>query len=423
MDHPAPRRLGLALVAAEGRHDQPVGRPGHGDVEQAVVLLPRLGEQCRARRVGGGAVLGPPPRPDRRQGDLRRRERKQGRVVAAEGLAPVEDHHDRRLQALGAVDRHDPDLVAARFEVALDRVPGLGPDVAGEEAAQRRGVLAGLGLGGGGEEHVDGVPGLAAEAGHQLGPAALRPEEPGVEAERAVEPRQRDPARQGLEPAPRGRVARFGVAVQRILQGLGEVAAGRDPHQVVVGEANERRLEGGREGQVVGRQEPRPAGGDQVGHGDVRGDLEPVLPGDRDADALQGADHLLEGGPALPDQDQDVPGAPDPAGRVPRGGPGAHRLRHPAGGDDRGSAGLRRVDGGGPGIRLRGRLRLGDRPQLHRAGRARPGTGMHGRAHRVLEREPLVVRVKGEDRVDGAQDEAGRAERQGERHVLEGQAG
>lgn len=93
------------------------------------------------------------------------------------------------------------------------------------------------------------------------------------------------------------------MAVQGVLQSLCEVAAGGDPHEVVVGQPDERRLEGGGEGQVVGRQETRPPGGDQIGDRDMGGDLQPVLPGDRNAQSLQGADHLLEGGPALPDQD------------------------------------------------------------------------------------------------------------------------
>ncbi|GJE46347.1 hypothetical protein AEGHOMDF_5550 [Methylobacterium soli] len=393
------------------------------------MLLARAGLPGGAGRGGGGAIVGLGARPDRRQrglvGPLRRSPHgQQRRVVAAEGLAAIDHHHDRGFQALRPVDRHDPDLVTAGFEIALDRVSRLPPPgragVAGEEAAERGRVAALLRLGGSGQEHVDGIARLAAETGHEAGPALLGPEQRGVEAEGAVRAGEPDPALERREAAQRRRIAGARVAVERVLQCLREFAPGGDPHEVVVGEADQRRLEGRGERQVVGRQETGAAQGHEIVDGDMRRDIEPVLACHRHAEALEGADDLLEGGAALAHQDQDLARPAAMAARVAAGDPGFHRAGDAARRADRGGVGLGRVDGGRPGVGLDLVGGLLDRPELHRAGRRAAGGGMHRAGRGIVEGEAVVMRRHREGGVHRPQHAVARPERQGQADIGEG---
>ena len=277
-----------------------------------------------------------------------------------------------------------------------------------------------LGLGRLHQEHVDGVPCLATEAGYQPHPSFMRPEQARVEPERPVPGRQVDPQCEGRMPASRGRIALFGVAGQGILERLRLLAAGGDANEVVVVEPDQRRLQGAGQGEIVGRQQPRPADGDEVVHRDMGGDVQAVLARHGHTAELQGADHLLECRRALPHQDEHVPGTPDAAALVSGRGPGLHRPRHPAGGDDGRRVGLWRVHRCRPGIGL---LFLGGhfhRPDLHHPRCLPPGRLMRGAHGGIVEGQALVMLGHGEGGVHRAEDALRRAERQVQRHVLEG---
>ena len=138
--------------------------PGHGDVEQPVVLLEAARLHGLARCRHETAIVGFAGRPDRHRRAVRQR-RHDERLVAAEHLAAVDEDHDRRFQPLGSVHGHDPHLVARRIEIALDLVRG-GPEALEKGGERRR--LGQLGVVGEAQEGVDGVARFAAEPGDEL---------------------------------------------------------------------------------------------------------------------------------------------------------------------------------------------------------------------------------------------------------------
>ena len=79
-------------------------------------------------------------RPDDMADFLRRnampREQMDARALGPRPHAGIRQEHDRRLQALGAMHRHDADLVALLLHVALDLDVGRAHGV--DEALQRR---------------------------------------------------------------------------------------------------------------------------------------------------------------------------------------------------------------------------------------------------------------------------------------------
>ena len=261
---------------------------------------------------------------------------------------------------------------------------------------------------------VDGVAGLAAEPGDQGRAAALRPEQGGVEPERAV--RARPAPASG--PGPRSpRIAAgspaLGVAAQRGDERLVGRAVGGDPHEVVVGQVDQRRLQRGREGEVVGGQERGAAGRDEVHHRDVGGDVEPVLTGDGHPRLAQGPDHRLEGRPARSHQDQDVAGAVDPAPLVAVRRPAPDRLARPDGRPR--PAGEAAPDASTGGVQASG---SGSSPRIS-VGHSSTRPGASGRAvswrgaHVVAEGQALEMRRVPEGLVHGREHGSGRAEGEG----------
>src|SRR5262245_27127747 len=122
---------------------RPVPRPRHRNVEQAVILLALRAlpiALARVKRCKLRVTFGRPYEMIDISGrcDLSRQVIEPWPLIAR-SRARVGQEYDRRLQAFGAVHRHDADLVALLFHVALDL------DVTGaklvEEALQRgRGI-------------------------------------------------------------------------------------------------------------------------------------------------------------------------------------------------------------------------------------------------------------------------------------------
>src|SRR5829696_4789963 len=130
---------------------------------------------------------------------------------------------------------------------------------------------------GGAEEDVDRIARLAAEPRDEPRPAAMGTEEQDVEAERSMDPRETLPEPQRLEALPRRRVSGLRVTPECGDERLVLRAGRGDAGQIVVGQPDQGRLQGCREGEVVLRQQRGPARGHEVENGDVLADLEPVL--------------------------------------------------------------------------------------------------------------------------------------------------
>ncbi len=222
-------------------------------------------------------------------------------------------------------------------------------------------------------------------------------------------------------PADRRRIPCRGVAVQDILQGLRQVAAGGEPHQIRVRSPTSGVLSAvARVKSSAGSSPARPAA-------------------TRSATAIW-AETSSRSWPRPHRRDSSGRGSPPrrPAracapgsARRPGARPGRWRRpgssrsappAPPAGRDDRralvsgASTGAVQASGS---VSARARRSATAPPPRGR----RPGTGMDRPPRGILEGQALVMRVEGEDRVDRLEDQAGRAERQGQRHVLEGEAG
>ena len=227
----------------------------------------------------------------------------QRRHRAARGRrAGVGQEHDGGFEALGAVHGHDAHLVAAVLHVALHLAVGLAQ--VGEEAGERRRrvvVVAQRQI----EELVDRIGGLRAEAGEQLGAAALAVEDRGEELERRHEVGARAPALQRLGGALEARVV-AGMVDERLPQRA--FAAGGERQEIVVVETDERAFQHLGERQVVLRQGEELAERDEVGDGDLVAEPQAVGAGDVDAARLQGGHHRPGERAALAHQDEDVAG-------------------------------------------------------------------------------------------------------------------
>ena len=183
---------------------------------------------------------------------------------------------------------HDADLAAGAVHVALDREIRLRDR---RQEQHEGGRLALLVVQRQAQKLVDGVARLGAQPLQYGLSAAIRTEHAGIKAERAAHGRPLAPAPQPIMRGPEGE-----VGFCRRLKGSGEAALATDGKalQLGVSEADERRFQNRGQGEVVVRQQGRPAEGDQVHDGDVLCEHQSVRSGHGHARELQGADHCLE---------------------------------------------------------------------------------------------------------------------------------
>ena len=169
-----PGGLGHFGFAAGAADENFILGAGQRDIEQAVIFL-RLGGGVGGR--GGGDGLGAQLFPGAEDGHegarlLRHREPVQGfRGFRERGCIGQDD--DGRLQAFGAMHGHDADLIARGLRLAFDGRTGAA------ERFQKKFQRPGLGLDkseGFGEEFVDWLGGVLAQAAQQAGAAAERAE-------------------------------------------------------------------------------------------------------------------------------------------------------------------------------------------------------------------------------------------------------
>ena len=166
------------------------------------------------------------------------------------------------------------------------------------------------------EKFVERVVGLGSEPREEPLAASLGPQHTRIERERRL-------------PRPRGETVErgggFGEVALRLRfcpqrRAQRSLALPGELEQVVVVEAEQRRLEHGREREIVVGQQQRVREHHQVHDRDMLGQHQPVGAGDRDTVGFQGADDGLEQRPALAHQHQYVARAgalPGPALDVP----------------------------------------------------------------------------------------------------------
>ena len=267
---PGPRRRlapGLAprLPAA---HHQPVRRPGQGDVEQPVAFLLRSRADAVAQAPGRhGTELG-----------ARHPERQRHRILLriAAHLAPkqvlvggrhrngVRQHHQPRLQPLGAVRGHHPHRVAGGVRLASHRF--LRPPQPVQEPLQRRRMGFGVAQRRG-QQLVHRLGRFRPQPPQQPGPAAQP-------AQRLAQQRVRrhvvDAREQGRQDMPRRLPVRPLVRPRAQLFPQRPAAAlHRQRHQAVVGQPADRAGQHAAERQVVARQQQHVAQRQQVLHRDL----------------------------------------------------------------------------------------------------------------------------------------------------------
>ena len=210
---------------------------------------------------------------------------------------------DGCLQAFGTVHRHHPHLVAGDLHVAFDVGPGCAQP--GDEALQRR-CFAAFIVERAIEKFVERVVGLVTEARKKALATSLGPQYACIEPEWRLLVR---PLRKAIEPLDRRREAwvhgrlRPQCRVQRCL------ALPGDLEQVLVVQPEQRRLEHGGQGEVVGRQQQRIREHHQIHDRDMLGQHQPIGAGHRHMGILERADDRLEHGATLAHQYQHVTGA------------------------------------------------------------------------------------------------------------------
>ena len=218
----------------------------------------------RARAAATARISARALRPgeERRVAGLRRLSRNSlGSCRPCGRAAGVGQEDDRRLEPLAGVDGHHAHAVRLVLHVALD--PASVAFDLGEKIMQR-GRVALLMRQRESQEFVDRVGGLGSQPTDQRAPAAVLAEQAGVESEGRK--RLRPPAPR-VEPA-RGFARRTFLASRERL-GERAVPPRRELEQIVVVEADQRRLERRGERQIVVRQQRRAAGGDEVHHRDM----------------------------------------------------------------------------------------------------------------------------------------------------------
>lgn len=174
-------------------------------------------------------VLGAPARPDRHLPPAWRGHGHQlGQAPLAGRDAEIGEDDDRRLEALRAMDGHDPDFAGTGREVAL-HLRRRRADMMQEGG--ERGPVAALVIERGAQESVERVARLRAEPGERAAAAAAGAEQPGIETERSAAPRLLGEF--GQPRLDRG-IAR--LVLRRLAKGLAQRAAAlrREAHEVVV---------------------------------------------------------------------------------------------------------------------------------------------------------------------------------------------
>ena len=387
-DHRMPALQRVARFA-RCRHDQPAFRPRHGDVKQApaLFLLPPFPiAHGHGHRIAAFRRIAAPDRHPVQIDDPPARRRA--------ALLRLGQKDDGAFQTLGAMHRHHPDQPArprGKLPLDLDLV-ALQPD---EEPGQRGrlDLFIGQRLR---QKLVDPVLGLGAKAGQQRRAPAMPGQKPRDQVMRAQEIRLRGQIVQHL-----ARALMRGMAQPRPQEFAPPPR--RQPIEIILGQPEQRRAQGGGQRQIVlGRGQNR-QGGSDVAHGQLGGQLQPVGPRHGQVRGLQRPDQRVEQPPAPLDQDLDV-ARPDRA-RLAGLGVQDRAAQHRAdlAGDGAGQHHLgvvfgRRIDGAGP-VALFGLFGGGDgRPQID----APRQTRAKGDVARLIAQTLRGLGLK--DRIDQPQD-------------------
>ena len=326
----------------------------------------------------------------------------------------VRQDHDRRLEALGAMNSHHPHFARALLHVALDLdLASLKP----VDEARERGAMGFLVIERAVEEGVDRVIGLTAQPRHDAQPR--RPEDGGKEFEGPSRWRISNQRLQEGHSAAEG----FSIARAQALPQRHTAARRRDVDQLVFaqGVLQERTLEEAGQRVVVLRHDGELRQGHEVEHGNVLAQLQPVSTRHRHLLVPQCADHRVEEAVALPHQDEDVArlhGAV-PCRQHALADPaldgGCELLRQPAAWRLRRLAVNRRLPR--IGVLLFGWL--DERPDFHGALRFAPVGHVLPFTRQAAIKAGARIRSRREDAVDSLQDGLQRAEGDAEVHFAE----
>ena len=399
----------LAARADIAADVEPVLGAGHGDVEQAVLFLERT--VARLGAPGARGIVG-----------VLRARQPQARLVAGLGqdafavarhASRVGQVDDRRLQALRRMYRQDAHLrPAVGVEVALDLAAArLEP---AQEALQRS-CLGLLVLQRPRQQLIDRVGGLAAQPLKQLGTAAFRAQRLGEEIERRGEVGAIEPARQQRMGARKGGLFRV------FAQGAPQMpfALPGQSEELVLVQADQRRLQQAREVEIVLRQQYEARHGEQVLDREFLAQVQTIDARDGDRGALQFAHEGADERVASPHQHHEVSGVERRsvlgAAFGSNQAPGMQRDHPRQAFVRRHRRGRRRARGCNVGRIDVQFLALHQRPQFDPAGRLLAAGQMHdivaARLDQALRRIGLA-----EHPVDGVEDGGCRAERHGEFH-------
>jgi hypothetical protein len=151
------------------------------------------------------------------------------------------------------------------------------------------------------QEFVDRVVRFRAEPREEAFAASLRPEDLREEIERRPSRRARAP---GVETPHRFGVPELGGPGKRVIER--SLALRRQREQIFVIEPDQRRFQHSGEREIILGQQRRPRRRDQIHHGHMFAELEPVGTGRRNVALFQRADHCFEEGVALADQNEKI---------------------------------------------------------------------------------------------------------------------
>ena len=118
-DHMVPTTVGRRLRTLPAAYVEPVLGTGHGDIEQASIFIHIAPTGMIAKHAGHALLARAPTGPERQSAGVSVFG-PQDRSLIARQRQGIGQKHDRCLQALGAVHRHHPNLVAPLFGIALE---------------------------------------------------------------------------------------------------------------------------------------------------------------------------------------------------------------------------------------------------------------------------------------------------------------